>query len=254
MYKTILTVWIGVLLFLPAAAQAETISISTGDWPPFLEEKAKHHGYANHMVRLSFATQGVDCKFIFLPWKRAYESTKNGKYHGTNYWYCTPRRQKDFLCADPVLEDNYMLFHLKRRRIEWETLDDLKPFTFGLTLGYTYTDEFVARIKKGDLQGEWTPTDVQNFTKLLRGRVDIVPIAEAVGLYILNRNFPPEQREQVTYNPRSLVVQTAHPLFPKSRPDAKKYRDLFNKGLKILRDDGTLDLYYEKMIMGWYSQ
>lgn len=147
-----------------------------------------------------------------------------------------------------------MLFHLKTRQVNWETLDDLKAYKFGLTLGYTYSDEFVKMVNGGEIQGEWIPTDVQNFTKLLKSRIDIVPIAEAVGLYLLSRDFPPEQRARITYNTRPLVVQTAHLLFPKSRADSKKYLALYNKGIEILKADGILENYYDKMIMGWYSK
>ena len=67
-------------------------------------------------------------------------------------------------------------------------------------------------------------------------------------------DWPPEQRERITYNTRPLVVQTAHLLFPKSRADSQKYLALYNKGIELLKADGTMESYYDKMIMGWYSK
>ncbi|MCF6247540.1 MAG: transporter substrate-binding domain-containing protein [Desulfobacula sp.] len=241
-------------LYCPSISSQETITIATGDWPPLLEEQAKHYGYANHMLKLSFATQGIDCKFIFLPWKRAYELSKYGKYNVTNYWLCTKKRQKDFFCGEAIITESYVLFHLKTMQLSWDTFNDLKPYKTGLTLGYTYTDEFVKMFDNKELEGDWVSTDTQNFKKLITGRIDIFPIPESVGLYILNRDFPPEQRGRVTYHHRPIVTSTNHPLFPKSRKDSEKYLKLFNKGFKILKKNGTLDEYYEKMIMGWYTK
>ncbi len=228
--------------------------LSFRDWPPTLGKDLKHGGYANHMVKLSFETQGIKTKFLFLPWKRTIELTREGKYHLTNFWFCTERRKKDFLCGNAIMDSNYYFFHLKSTKFDWKNCNDLKKYKIGLTLGYSYTDEFVKMIKDGELKGEWVAKDEQNFAKLLSGRIDIFPNDELVGRYQLRRDFSPEQVGRITYHPKPLVVRSGHPLFPKSRSDSKKLLKLYNKGLEIITANGLPQKYENKMIEGWYDK
>lgn len=51
MFRVIFMIWLGGVLCGSGAVRAETITVATGDWPPSLEEKARHHGFSNHMVK-----------------------------------------------------------------------------------------------------------------------------------------------------------------------------------------------------------
>ncbi len=52
------------------------------------------HGFMTELIIEAFARVGYDATVKFLPWKRALESTKSGKYDGLfTVWY-------------PRLEDN----------------------------------------------------------------------------------------------------------------------------------------------------
>jgi polar amino acid transport system substrate-binding protein len=253
--KTLLNLLI--LLFLVSYSfcfAEETIVVATGDWPPTLGKDLKHYGYANHMLKLAFETQGIKVKFKFLPWKRAEISTKNGEYHVTNYWFCSESRKNDFLCGDTLFNTSYYFFHLKSNKFDWKNYNDLKKYKIGLTSGYTYTDEFVKMVNNGELTGYWVPKDKQNFAKLLLGRIDIFPIGDIEGLYKLKRDNDLEQFNKVTYHPKPLTIGSVHPLFPKSRSDSKKLLQLYNKGIEIVISKGLLQQYKDKLIEGWYDK
>ncbi len=255
MKKTLLNLLI--LPFLIASSfcfAEETIVVATGDWPPILGKDLKHGGYHNHMLKLCFETQGIKTKFVFLPRNRALEKTRVGGYHLTTAWFCSEKRKKDFLCGDPISSTNYHFFHLKSTKFDWKNYNDLKKYKIGVTLGYTYTDEFVKMVNDGELKGHWVSRDDQNFSKLLRGRIDIFPIDSLVGSYKLRREFSPEQIGRITYHPKSLEDRSAHPLFPKSRSDSKKLLKLYNKGLEIVISKGLYQKYKDKMIEGWYDK
>ncbi len=251
--KTIL-VFIFTFSITTSCFAEETIVVATGDWPPTLGKDLKHGGYANHMLKLSFETQGIKTKFLFLSWKRSMEVTRRGEYHLTNYWYCSEKRKKDFLCGNAILHTNYSFFHLKSTKFDWKNYNDLKKYKIGLTSSYTYTDEFVKMINDGELNGEWVSTDIQNFGKLLLGRIDIFPMFDLVGNYMLKIELSPEQIGRITVHPKPLILDTVHPLFPKSRSDSKKLLKLYNKGLEIVISKGLLQKYKDKMIEGWYDK
>ncbi len=244
-----------IMLALGGIAYADkAVTVATGDYPPTLGRNLKHYGYANHILKLAFETQGIETKFIFLPWKRAIVSTKKGGYDLTNYWFCSEKRKKDFLCGDAVFKSNFYFFHLKSTKFDWKNYNDLKKYKFGLTLGYTYTDEFVKMVNNGEIQGDWVPKDEQNLGKLLIGRIDIFPMSELEGLYLLRKSFTSEEADRITYHPKPLLIGSAHPLFPKSRSNSEKLLQLYNKGLENIISKGLQQKYNDKMIEGWYDE
>ncbi len=231
----------------------ETISVATGEFPPTVGSKLKHYGFASHMLSLAFKTQGIKTKFIFLPWIRAYKITKTGKYHATSSWFCTKRRQKDFYCGKRVVKTDFYFFYLAATNFHWETLNDLKKYKIGLTLGYTYNDEFIKMVKDKKLNIQEVENDKQNFSKLFMGRMDIFPMELIGGYYILRKNFAPEQLYKIKHHPKPLHNSTAHPLFPKTRKDSKKLLKTFNKGMDIITKKGIFEKYELKLIQGWYD-
>ena len=146
-------------------------------------------------------------EITFLPWKRAYKQAKAGNFDGTFVWSKESDREQDFYYSDPIFEDSMVFFHLKRTPFEWETMDDLKGLRIGCTLGYNYGDAFRAAENAGELIVEKVPKDIQNFRKLLRERVALVPLEMPVGYYILQKHFTPEEIGQVTHHPKTIKTR-----------------------------------------------
>jgi polar amino acid transport system substrate-binding protein len=233
----------------------ETVTIATGEYPPFASKKLKHYGFMSQLVKEAFAKSGYEVNYKFVPWKRALESTKILKYDATSFWFITEDKQKIFHYSDPIFEEKTVFFHLKTTQLpEWKTLADLSKFRFGATRGYSYTKEFWEAGKNGLLKIEEASSDKTNFKKLLKERIDIFPSGIVVGYGILNQSFDNAMVNKLTYHHKILRSSTSHVLFPKNAPKSKKLLKAFNDGLIKLRSGGLYDKYEDDLMGGRYKK
>lgn len=240
------------LLPVTAGVAADRIRLATGEWPPYVSAGLEHHGVATHIVTDAFAAEGIAAEITFLPWKRAYEQAKAGNFDGTFVWSKESDREEHFYYSDPIFEDSMVFFHLKHTPFEWESMDDLEGIRMGCTLGYNYGDSFRAAAHDGELTIDWVPKDIQNFRKLLRGRVTLVPLEVTVGHHILQNHFTVNEIQQVTHHPRPIKTGAYYLLLPKRLHSSQDLLTIFNSGLKQLRQRGAIAEYFKNSRDGHY--
>ena len=102
------------------------------------------------------------------------------------------------------------------------------------------------------IEVQWVATDVQNFRKLLAGRIKIFPIALDVGYALLNTEFSKSDAHLITYHPKSYATQNFHVMISKKNKDHRRLIRLFDNGLKRLKESGDFDRYYEASRQGAY--
>ncbi len=233
-----------------AAGEKLPLSISVGDWPPYFHEDGKGYGIGARLVKDVFAAEGYEVTFHFLPWKRAYYEAADGKHDATAIWMHTPEREAEFIYSEPVLQEQFVLFHRKGRAIQWDDIADLAGLRLGGSIGYSYGEAFDRSIDDHTLNVEWVSNTVLNFRRLLHKRIDAFPEEINVGYQILKRELKPTEREKITYHPRPLLESESFLLFPRNNPASQKLARVFNRRLKAFRDSGRYDLYFssqEKM-------
>src|SRR6218665_3581920 len=101
------------LLFLAfcSISHAETISLTNGEWSPYLGKNLPHHGVASRIVEEAFALEGIQVQWEFYPWPRALRTAEKGKSAGTAVWRRSAEKEQDFFISDPVVDTSYYLFH-----------------------------------------------------------------------------------------------------------------------------------------------
>ncbi|ABC30346.1 ABC-type amino acid transport/signal transduction systems, periplasmic component/domain [Hahella chejuensis KCTC 2396] len=240
---------------ISVSAQAgETISIATGEYIPWTSQKGPHGGFISHVVTEVFKRQGIDVTFEYYLWARSYEQAKQGLHNAASYWACSEERKKDFYCSEPLAEEDTVFFHLKTTPLEkWNALDDLRPYSIGATIGYTYTKEFWAAAESGMLRVSTVPEDEQNFNMLALNRIDLCLMGPVAGLTLLRQQFPKAIRESITYNPKPLVTTHLSLLFPKAHKDSLRLMLIFNEGLRQVRAEGLYDRYMTDLLAGEYD-
>lgn len=245
-----------VLLVSVSSFAGQTLKITTGEFVPYCGHALPHEGYINHVIREAFKLEGVEVQFEYYPWKRAYILARDGFYAATSFWYLTKERPSFFYISEKPIEPNtYFFFHLKTQKIPyWNNLPELKGFTIGLTRGYSFLPEYLKKIEAQGLSVEVVDTDIQNFKKLLAGRIDIFPLDLMVGQSLLCSHFTIEERKLITYHPQPLFVTDAYLLFSKSHPDGKKWCDIFNHGMAKLESSGKLTLMRSDLVKGEYDK
>ncbi len=186
-------------LTLPAQETRQTLHISAGEWPPYLSSQLPQQGVMAHLLRDVLADEGYQVEFRFLPWPRAYAAAAAGRFAATAVWMHKSEREQDFLYSAPVLDEQFVFFHLRQMRFDWQTFSDLRGLTLGGSLEYSYGPAFDAFLERGEVPMERVSSDQQNFEKLLKGRIQLYPQERNVGLAAL-RNLP-GAAAQITHAP-----------------------------------------------------
>ncbi len=251
--RTIL-VLVFLLCFVRNGFAEETIILTNGEWPPYMSEHLKHHGVVSRIVSEAFALEGVKVEYAFFPWKRAFALAKTGKFDGSVVWWKTPEREKDFYFSDPVLDVQYVFFHLRSNRFDWKTTADLKGVEIGATQGYNYGESFQNAEKNGEIIVQRVPMDELNFKKLLKRKIDIFPVDVEVGYTMLKNIFPPEEVGLFTHHPTPVRSDPHHLILSKKNEKNRELVVLFNKGLKRLKESERIFQYLAESRRGDYRR
>ncbi|MCP4353585.1 MAG: amino acid ABC transporter substrate-binding protein [Desulfobacterales bacterium] len=242
-------------IIVTSAGAEETIRLASGEWSPYQSENLKYFGVASRIVTEAFALEGVKVEYSYFPWNRSFKLTEKGKWDGTFLWFDTPERRKNFYISDPVVDIQYVFFHLKTYSFDWKTIDDLKGLIIiGGTVGYEYGEAFQNAEKARKIKVQRIHKDEQSFKKLLKGRIHIFPNDLDAGLELIHKHFTPEQAELFTYHPKPVRAAPHHILFSKKVEKNRQMLELFNKGLKQLKQSGKADQYLTESRRGDYRK
>ncbi|MES2296267.1 MAG: transporter substrate-binding domain-containing protein [Pseudomonadota bacterium] len=237
---------------LAAAASARAdpvVTLSNGEWPPYMSEHARQQGAVSQIVREAFALEGVKVKYVFRPWKRAMVEAERGEVDGSVVWStgsAGSARERLFYFSDVVIESSTVFFHLKSTRFDWNNYADLAQVSIGGTAGYEYLFE------GANIKIERAASDDINFRKLLAGRFTIFPSDLYGGQALLKEHFTPDEIARITHHPKPYDVTRYHLLMARKLKANAHYIELFNRGLKRLRESGKYGEIIGAMQRGEY--
>ncbi|WP_167761422.1 substrate-binding periplasmic protein [Duganella callida] len=234
---------------LPLAARAaDTITLTSGEWQPYISEKLPHYGPLTRIITEAFALEGVQVRYVFRPWNRAFIEGDSGGANGTILWSesgpgLAGERERRYHYSDVVFEGQSVFFHLKRYPFRWTSFDRLAGVRMGGTAGYDYL--FAGH--KDITIDRTAPSDELNFRKLAAGRFDVFPADLNAGREIMRTTLTPEQAALITWDPRPFNTTRYHLLLNRRGGDNERYLALFNRGLKKLKDSGKYAEYLQTL-------
>lgn len=227
------------------APAAELVKLATGELPPYATQLRADQGISLSIVRAAFRSVNVDVEYSFMPWGRAQEEARIGKWNGTAAWGRKPEREREFLLSDNVVTEQWVLLYRADTPLDWARLEDLGERRIAAIRSYTYTPQFHALAAVGKLKVDWSPDDLATLRKLVAGRVDIVPLDRNVACFLLDTHFTPAEAALVRAHPRLITENfTSHLMLSKQRPDSAARMAVFNQGLARLRSTGE----YQKLL------
>jgi polar amino acid transport system substrate-binding protein len=238
------------LLCASAVARADDITLSNGEWLPFQSEHLRHYGVLSRIVSEAFALEGVTVHYVFRPWPRALAEAKAGAVQGSIVWSEGPpgsTRRRDFHFSDLVFEGKSVFFYRKGMAFNWTTFDDLVRYKIGGVAGYEYLFQSVPGIKV-----DRAATDELCMRKLLAGRFDLFPTSLEAGRYLLRTRFSASEAASVSVHKGAYNVTRYHLILPRALDTSPRYLELFNKGLKKLKDSGRYAQYMDDLAAGKY--
>lgn len=233
---------------------AGTVVISTGEYPPFCGSCLPHHGFINHVVKRSFERVGMNVRFEYYPWARAFKLASSGAVPAVSYVYNTEQRRKDFLVSELITYEkiHFMLpgsISLKGGNLK----KSLRGMTVGLTVDYSQPEEFMKLVDAGAVKYEYAKNDRLNIAKLLKARIDAVLINKNVGTIILEKYFPDEIKT-VYFDKKFMFRQQGVLGFPLHHPDSVFLQRKFNEGLRQVRKSGEYEKMFKDFLKGEYSE
>lgn len=224
----------------PVPLGSHTVTVVTGEWPPYVTRSGAQHGPLGQVTERVFNNAGYRVSFIFQPWKRSKDQVREGEADVLMPAYCSADRIASYRCSDAIITGKQVLFHRRDMPFSWSAIKDLQNYVIGGTLGYYYGEAFEAAEQRGDLKVLRIASDATNMRLLMKGRIQLYPQDKAVGFAMLHNLFPPERWSEVTCDDTPLHEQSLHLLFTRKTPRGAKLQRVFNQGLSHLRHTGEL--------------
>lgn len=226
------------------------VRITTGEWPPYTSEHMPFHGVASQIIAEAFAEIDVVAEFEFFPWTRAMKIARDGRWDATSIWFDTEERREKFFFSDPIIIATNSFFFLKGSDFDWHDFGDLAKFRIGGTFEYSYGREFDAAEAKGVFQTQRSRSDEAGLQNLLKGRIDVFPGERMVTYEQISATFSKEEAALITHHPKPISVQPLYLLFSKLVTGNEYKLELFNKGLKRLKESGRYDQIVSEALAG----
>ncbi len=238
---------------LAAAEERQELKISAGEWPPYLSSELPHNGVIAHLISDVLADEGYRVSFRFLPWPRAYAEAAEGRYDASAIWMHKREREADFIFSAPILNEQFVFFHLKSLPFDWQQFSDLNGMTLGGGLEYSYGPAFDDYLASSQAKMERVSTDRQNFEKLLKERIVLYPQELNVGTAALHGQFNSAEIAKITHHPKPLLNNLSYLMLPKSLAASPALLEHFNRRLQSYRASGRYQRYFDDLHKGYYQ-
>ena len=230
---------LGTFLF----GQNKTIVLANEtSWPPHYGKDLKNGGYTTEIISEAMKAVGYDVEIKWLNWNRALALSSKGIYDGLGACYYNKNRAEKFAYTDPIGDTQTVFFKLKTKKINYEKLEDLKSYKIGTAKGYGYPDKFKEAVYLNTIDA---PKLEFNIRKLLNNRIDLVIGSKKVTQFLLNNNY---QKDKVKIEIIQPVIDSM-PLYVAFSKNSTGYEQKvkdFNKGLKIIKSNGTFNKILKK--------
>lgn len=224
----------------------ETVVMGVGEFAPLISKDLKHNGVISRVVEEAFKKVGVKVEYRWAPWKRVYSNVAAKSWDLAPAFSKNIDRMEEVIFSDPLFEKYIVFFHLKTFKFDWKKFEDLKDIKTGATRGYFYGDEYNEARDTGELKVEEVATDCQSLKMILSGRIQVFPLNILTGYFLIQNTLPPHEAKLFTHHPKKLAPPSpSFVIFPKSER-GKKISKLFNKGLKMLKDEGKYRQYFQE--------
>lgn len=229
------------LLSFPASA-TQTLVAASDLWPPFIDPNNPTDGLSMEIVRAAYKTQDYDIKLIYVPWARAEDETYHGVYDLLpNVWH-TEARAKTLFYSTAYLANTVKFIKVKGDPFEYDGLHSLKGKVVGTLRGYNYGDAF---LNDSGFVREEVEFFITNIKKLMAKRIDVTLEDEIVCKVAIAQNDP-AMLDKVEFCKNPLSVNQLHVASGLKNPRHKEIVAAFNKGLAVIKVNGTYDAILKK--------
>jgi len=225
------------MLLVAQDVSAQKLRIAGDAWAPYSDVSLLNGGLSTDLVRTALGRAGYTTEYEQVPWARAIHGVSEGRYDVLiNAWYSEERTRIGQFSGEYLL--NRVRF-LKRKSsdIDYQSLDQLHPYSIAVVRGYAYSSAF-------DKDADLKTVPVVNFSTAVRmlaaGRVELTVEDEYAARFALTRE-PDEVRDSVEFVHNSLSENGLHMLVSLRNPDHETIVTDFDNAIAAMKADGTYD-------------
>ncbi len=222
-----------------------SIAWETGLKPPYLTLNNKQPtGIAVDIVNEIFKRKNIKVTHSVIPWKRCLKYIQAKKVDIVPNASYKKERAEYALYTDPLYETHLVLYYKKPRfktPPEITSVLELKKYRLGGVLGFNYKQY------AGIIDIDTGANSRANLIKMLKaGRVDFAILQEEIMLSMQKAGLVDLRGLQHIPDP-VRPINISH-ILTVMTPKGKALKEIIDKGIKNLTDDGTIRLINEKYL------
>lgn len=236
------------LLWGQTPAMSDEITIVADEWCPYnCKENEQDVGIFLEVVRKIYEPMGYTITYKTMPWSRAIEDTRNGKFNAVIG--AVHDEVPDFVFPIfPTIEVSTGFYTLPANPWTYKDAQGLQNISLGVIQDYLYNSDVNLYIKnnKDNFQRIQVVSGdnalSKNIQKLLHGRIDAIIEDKAVMAYYMKKfNLADQIRFAGETSREGLFVA-----FSPNVEESKTYSKIFDDGLSRLRRSGELKEIFSK--------
>ncbi|WP_034641486.1 substrate-binding periplasmic protein [Desulfovibrio inopinatus] len=246
--RIVISVVLSVFCIFSEKGNAETIALTSLDWPPYSSAHLVGHGATVEIVRQAFNAVGLDVEVHFFPWKRAISTAQHDAHFVGYFPEYYAAHLSSCLFSASIGESPLGFAERIDHPVSWKSLEGLKPYSIGVVKGYVNTAAFDSLVMNEQLQVDLAGNDEINIAKLAAGRIDLAVIDKNVFQYLMATSPKlAEYRGRLRFN--NTLLENKH-LYICFRPGKSSQRlvDKFNTGLATVNVHEVQNSYVEKAL------
>lgn len=231
------------LLPMTLAAQDKFVLAAEDDWYPYSAKIGMTaQGLSVEIISAAYKAAGATVSYELVPFSRAMAGVTSGRYIGCFNAGKSEQLEIDYLVPEQSITESAQIVWGNLKSLPVKSYKDFEGKTVGLANAYTYSPLLTENKK---IIKTISRLEVSNLKMLALGRIDytIVDYWVAKNLIHKNKNLLNGRVRPIGELQKDVII----PVFSKTHPDGPKAMSLYDKGMTIIKNNGT----YETIIKSW---
>lgn len=227
-------------IYVSKVVAKQTVNMVTTNWPPFYSEKMLNGGPLTQASFEAFKRVGYEVKIEFVPWKRAINQLKIGKADALLGAYKNEERLTFAYYTKSILGiAKAVIIARKDSQITYDSMEKLTPYIIGILRGTSVSKQFDSA--KAYLGISEHSSESKIIKMLESGRLDLIAGSEQVFFSEYKILYPDRTPSHYLKSIKILNSEAMYNVFSKKIKNGKILRDAFDRGFKMIVEDGTFD-------------
>jgi len=227
---------------------AEEIRLVTGEFAPYSGENLPNGGMTTELVSGIFDRLGYSVSVAYLPWKRGYQGTRDGKFSATFPYSFNSERASEMLYSAPLRSSPVYLFVHVEAPLSKAAPENLQGLRLCTALGYNVFPPIEEAIDR-QLIELITIREMDSCVRMMENRrADAIFLSEDASWHLIESVAGSRRNYRMLAKPIHTVRE--YLLVSKRQPGAAELIEAFNAELGRLIESGRYRQIIDKHLAG----